>query len=120
MKWLLALLIAAAGVAAVYLFLRSPEPTYSAPKEAEQASVPRELASRPSDGEIVCTLDVSGMCCNGCSAKLHRALAAVPGVREAAVDFGSKSASAIVPSSLDIALLERALTFDDYAARARR
>ena len=79
-----------------------------------QPVCPFELA-----GEVVRVFDVEGMCCGGCAPKVFKALTAQPGVRAAAVDFDSHTARAIVPADADVAALERALTFDDYVAKAR-
>ena len=45
------------------------------------------------------------------------ALKGVPGVTEAAVDFDSGTASALVPESLDVEVLVASLHFDKYSAR---
>jgi copper chaperone CopZ len=58
------------------------------------------------------------MCCAGCRPKVYAALSKIPGVREAAVDVGS--ATAIVKKDVDVAALEKALTFDEYVAHARK
>jgi copper chaperone CopZ len=112
-KLLLVLLLASGGAAA-WIALQTPEPTYSAPR----AEVPSALASKPNAGEVVRTLDVEGMCCGSCRPKVYDALSKVPGVREAAVELGV--ASAIVDEKVEPAVLEKALTFDDYVAHARR
>jgi copper chaperone CopZ len=120
---LLLLLVLVAGIAFAYVAARSPEPTYAAPTPEELAveqGAPRALTVAPSAGETVRAFDVEGMCCNGCTRKLHEALIAVPGVRDAAVDFHTGIAEAVVPESLDAAELGRALTFDKYTATARR
>jgi copper chaperone CopZ len=111
-KLLLSLLVLAAGGAAAWIALRTPEPTYQPPRE-----VPSALASQPTEGELVRTLDVEGMCCGSCRPKVYDALAAVPGVREAAVEVGV--AQAIVDAKVEPAELEKALTFDKYVAHAR-
>lgn len=106
-------LIFVSGGAAAWIALRTPEPTYTAPR----ADVPAVLASQPQEGEVVRAFDVEGMCCGGCRPKVYDALAAVPGVREAAVEIGR--ATAIVDAKVEPAELEKALTFDKYVAHAR-
>jgi copper chaperone CopZ len=63
--------------------------------------------------------DVEGMCCFSCTDKLHTALLAVPGVREAAVNFDTGTVSAIADESVPTEALEAALNFDKYTAKAR-
>lgn len=115
---LIALIVLAAG-AAGYIVLRAKAPTYAAPVAAEQETIPRALLSEPATGEVVRVFDVEGMCCGGCAPKVFKALTAQPGVRAAAVDYDSHTARAIVPADADVAALERALTFDEYVAKAR-
>jgi Cu2+-exporting ATPase len=119
MKKLLPVLIALAAGATIYVWRTRANPTYVAPTLEEQATTPTTLTSTPGPGECVRVLDVSGMCCGGCPKKVRSALAAVPGVREAVVDFNAKTASVIAPAGLDVAKLEAAATFDEYAAKAK-
>lgn len=114
MKWILIFLVVAAGCAAAFIALRAEKPTYTAP-----VSVKTALASTPASGEVVREFAIEGMCCGSCAPKVYAALAAAPGVREAAVDFETATARAIVPSDADVAALEKAMTFDDYVATAR-
>ena len=64
-------------------------------------------------------MEVDGMCCQGCAAKLYAALGAVSGVREAAVDAAVGEASVVLPPDVEVALLESALTFEAYTAELR-
>jgi len=119
MKAPLMFLLVAAAAAAGYIVLRAKAPTYSAPVVAEQETIPTALLSQPGEGEVVRVFDVEGMCCGGCAPKVFKALTAQAGVRAAAVDYDTHTARAIVPADADVAELERALTFDDYVAKAR-
>jgi copper chaperone CopZ len=119
MKKLLPVLILLAAGATFYVWKTHAAPTYSAPKLEEQATTPTTLTTKPAAGECVRVLDVEGMCCGTCPAKVRRALADVPGVREAVVDFNTKTASVIVPQTLEAARLEAALHFDDYSGKVR-
>ena len=120
MKKLLPVLIVLAAGGMFYVWKTRGAPTYVAPALGEQATAPRTLSGSPAVGECVRVLDLSGMCCGGCPPKLQQALAAVPGVREAVVDFEAKTASVIAPEKLALTELESAATFDDYRAVARR
>jgi hypothetical protein len=111
-----------AAAALGWVALRAPAQDYVAPKATEvQAHVPapRALRSAPPEGCAIRTLDVAGMCCTGCTGKLHARLMAEPGVVDAAVDFEQGIAQAIVPVSSDAVALERALTFGKYTATLR-
>ena len=116
MKRFLPVLIAVAGLAAGWIAWRAPGPHREA---ANVRPTPLVLASEPGDGEVVRVFDVEGMCCTGCSGKLHAALLDVAGVREAAIDFESGTASALALESVDPRALETALNFDKYTAKAR-
>jgi copper chaperone CopZ len=118
-KLLVAFALLAAGSAAAYIALHSKEPTYQAPQKQPQELTPLVLASQPAAGELVRVFEVEGMCCGGCRPKVHAAAVAVPGVREAAVDQEAGTATVIVRADVDVATLERALTFDKYSAHAR-
>lgn len=98
--------------------LRAPEPQAAPPQPVVGVVVPYELRGEVPAGCVVRTIEVEGMCCEGCAAKLRSALLAVDGVREAAVDSVRGRALCVVPQELEVARLERALTFDDYHARA--
>jgi copper chaperone CopZ len=118
----IALLAAAAGALA-WIGLRADPPSYE-PPPADRAS--RELGAAPTRvaepapaGFALRVLDVEGMCCSNCSGKLWSALTRLEGVRAAGVDPVRGTAEALVPATFDVARLERALSFDDYRARAR-
>ena len=118
-KYALVALLAVAGSAAAFVALRAKDPTYVAPRQAQQSTIPFLLASEPGAGEAVRVLEVTGMCCGGCRPKVHAAALRVAGVREAAVDQEAGTATLLVRAEVEIATLERALTFDKYEAHAR-
>ncbi len=113
-------LVVVAGLAAVWLFQSTPAPTFEVPKEAPStfAPAPTVLLSKPGTGEVLRRLEVDGMCCKGCTGKLHKALVDFPGVREAAVDFETSLASMIVRDDIAVDALEQLLSFDKYSAKA--
>lgn len=118
----LSLLLIVAALGVFFIVRRTPEPTYVAPKledTRDGLQVPRYLSREPAAGERMCVLDVEGMCCAGCTTKVHAALLAVEGVQEASVDFVSKSAKTLVRDDIDPLELERALSFDKYSATMR-
>jgi Cu+-exporting ATPase len=120
-KSALALLLAAALGLAWVLVTRG-ERTFAAP-EAEEAPVapaPTVLVHGAGPGQVERAFDVAGMCCTNCTGKLHRALTAVPGVREAAVDFESATATVVVDEGVDPGLVLAALSFGKYAATPRQ
>jgi copper chaperone CopZ len=99
--------------------VRAKERTYTVPVHEEPQVIPAALVGAVPDGFTKRAFDVDGMCCQGCSAKLHGALLAVDGVRAAAVDPVLHRAEALVRTDVEPANLERALTFDKYVAHAR-
>jgi copper chaperone CopZ len=99
--------------------VRAKERTYTVPVHEEPRVIPTALTGAVPDGFTKRAFDVDGICCQGCSAKLHGALLAVDGVREAAVDPVLHRAEALVRTDVEPATLERALTFDKYVAHAR-
>lgn len=114
----LVLLLAAGGVLGTVAVL-ARERTYVVPEHEEPRSIPLALSGDVPSGYDVRTFDVEGICCQGCSSKLHGALLAVEGVREAAVDPLKHEVTALVRDDLADARLEAALTFDKYTAKAR-
>ena len=118
-KYALVALLAVAGSAATVVALRAKAPSYVAPPKVQQATIPFVLASEPAASEIVRVFEIEGMCCGGCRPKVHAAALGVAGVREAAVDQEAGTATLLVGSQVDVAALERALTFDKYEAQAR-
>jgi copper chaperone CopZ len=96
--------------------LRAGERSYVAP--VADADVPLRITSDVPEGFCLRTFDVQGICCQGCGGKLHGALLAVEGVREAAVDPIGKRVEVLVRSEIEVARLEQALTFGKYSARA--
>lgn len=120
MKKLTPVLIVLAAAGMLYVWKTRGEPTYVAPALGEQATAPRTLTGSPELGECVRVLDLDGLCGGCCAPKLQKALAGVPGVREAVIDFEAKTASVIALEKLALTELESAATFDDYRAVARR
>jgi copper chaperone CopZ len=118
-KYALVALLAVAGSAAAFVALRAKDPSYVAPQKVEQATIPFVLSSQPGAGETVRVFEVDGMCCGGCRPKVHAAALAVAGVREAAVDQEAGTATLLVSADVEVAALERALTFSKYEAHAR-
>jgi len=123
MRRLLVLAILAAGILAAFIALRAPAPSYVAPEESGAAAfspAPEKLRRAAAPGEAVRVFEVQGMCCEGCTGKLFASLTAVPGVRDAAVDLDAGTASVLAGEAVDVAALERALSFDKYTASLRR
>jgi copper chaperone CopZ len=116
MKPFLPVVLVVAAVATAWIVLGSEGPHREA---AAKEVAPRELSSEPGPGEVVRVIEVEGMCCFGCTDKLHAAALAVPGVREAAVDFESGTVSALAAETVAPDALETALNFDKYTAKAR-
>jgi copper chaperone CopZ len=116
MKLLLVLPLVLAGAVLGWIALSAEEPTYEPPVPGVADVVPTSLSGDVPVGMVVRRFRVTGMCCDGCSGKLYRSLAAVDGVREAAVDFRSATAQAVVPAGADDASLLASLRFDKYAA----
>ena len=116
-----ALLLVAAGAAA-WLFLTRSGPTYEPPSQDQivYAPAPTVLTRAPAAGELVQVLDVEGMCCQGCTGKLHARLLEQPGVHVAAVDLEAGTASALVAEGTDPGALAAALCFEKYVARPQR
>ena len=120
MKTVLALLLVAAAGLSWVLATRG-EPSFAAPvEEAPVAPAPTVLVHGAGPGQVERAFDVEGMCCTNCTGKLHRALVAVPGVREAAVDFESATARVVVDAVADPDAVLAALHFGKYTASARQ
>lgn len=114
------MLLGSAAAVLAWIAWRSPEPTEKptwAADEEGQVQVPTQLIGTLSEGAVQRELAVEGMCCNGCTHKLYDALLALPAVEQAAVDFESGRALAVVPADFDASELERALAFDKYSAK---
>src|SRR5262245_6114849 len=113
----LILLVAGGALGTVAVFAR--ERTYVVPEHAEPSFIPVALSGDVPAGCSVRTFAVEGICCQGCSSKLHGALMAVEGVREAAVDPLTSTVSAVVADGTPNERLAQALSFDKYRATAR-
>ncbi len=59
-------------------------------------------------------LDVAGMSCNHCKARVEKALSAVDGVQSAVVDL-EKGQASVEGDSLDVRALAKAVTHAGYA-----
>ncbi|HVS17597.1 MAG TPA: heavy metal-associated domain-containing protein [Planctomycetota bacterium] len=121
MKTVLALLlIAAAGLS--WVLATRGERSFAAPatEESPVAPAPTVLVHGAGPGQVERAFDVAGMCCTNCTGKLHRVLVAVPGVREAAVDFESGTALVVVDEGADEAAVQAALAFGKYSATLRQ
>ena len=108
-----------AGLVLGWIALSAEDPSFAVdrPREAPE-SVPYTLSGHLPPGCVVRALEVDGICCTGCAGKLFLALTDVEEVREVAIDPVLERAEAVVPASLDVAVLEQALTFDKYSAQA--
>ena len=110
-----------AGAALGIVAWRAGTPDYVPPRLVEAPDrVPIRLSAEVPPGYVVRSLEVEGICCDGCGGKLFVALTSLAEVREAAVDPILGVAQAVVPAGLDTARLEEALTFSKYSARLRR
>lgn len=112
--------LAVTGFVLAYVAHRAGARDYVPPSLAsEREVIPVQVSPEVPPGMIVHTFDVTGMCCEGCVAKLYRTLASVEGVREAAVDFQEGTAQVVVPTAADVTPLLSALAFDKYEAELR-
>ena len=121
MKLFLPALLLVAAAAAGWLYSTRSGPTYVPPSEPQvtYAPAPSVLTRAPAAGEAEVVLDVEGMCCRGCTGKLHARLMEQSGVHVAAVDLDAGTASAVVDSGVPPSDLAAALTFDKYSAQPR-
>jgi len=121
MKSLGLVLLVAAGAVLGWVAYRTPEPSYVVPElqAAEPEQIPLALTRVAQPGDVVRTFDVEGMCCNGCTGKLYRALAEHPSVNAAAVSFEHGTAQVSVAQEFDSTALVDVLTFDKYSAELR-
>ena len=110
------LLLVLVGLVCAGLAWRAGERTYEVPARPEIVPTPVALSGVVPAGHVATSLEVEGMCCTGCSAKLHGALLALDGVSEAAVDPVLGTAHAVVPEGFELERLVAALTFDKYTA----
>jgi copper chaperone CopZ len=115
-RWLLGLCLTGAVLA--FVALRAPEPTYVAPRHEAPLRFPLALTEEPLPGYVVRAFAVEGICCQGCGGKLGRALLAIDGVQEVAVDHLKGEVRASVRADVESEVLARALTFDKYSAEA--
>lgn len=119
MKSLAALLLVAAGALAWVLATRGGR-TYEAPvPEPPVLPAPTVLVHGAGPGQVERDFEVEGMCCRNCTGKLFASVTAVPGVREAAVDFETGLARVVVDAEVDPGLVLAALNFGKYSAVPR-
>ena len=111
------ILLLLAGVVLGWIALATDSPTFGQDRPVEIPDVvPASLTRAVPVGHVVRTFDVDGICCEGCAGKLFVAADELDGVVECAVDPRRKQVDMVVPTSLDVAALEEALTFDKYSA----
>ena len=94
---------------------RRPKDTVSLPAApAQPAAVENKESTNKEDLTMKKTLNVEGMMCGHCEARVKKALEAVPGVTEAAVSH--EAGTAIVTLSEDVAddVLKQAVEAQDY------
>ena len=116
MKILAALLLVAVGALAWVLATRG-ERTFDAPvQEAPVLPAPTVLVHGAGPGQVERDFAVEGMCCKNCTGKLFASVTAVPGVREAAVDFETGTAQVVVDETADAEQVLAALNFGKYTA----
>ena len=90
--------------------------------QAAPGSVPA-AAPRPAPGSAPARplrLGITGMTCASCAGRVERALHAVPGVRTAAVNLATETASVEADAALDADALRRAVTGAGYGLIERR
>jgi copper chaperone CopZ len=105
-----------AGAALGTIAVRAKERSYVVPTRPAPSAVPHALSGEVPPGCTVRRFDVEGMCCQGCAAKLHGALLALEGVREAALDSLAGTVEVVATAELADERLLAALTFDKYRA----
>ncbi|QGX39621.1 heavy metal translocating P-type ATPase [Permianibacter aggregans] len=96
----------------------SPEVSEQRLRDAVMAAgyrVPRDEAPRIETREW--TLQLTGMSCASCVARIEKALSAVPGVNQASVNFAAEKATVIGPPTLDPNVLLKAVALAGYGAR---
>jgi copper chaperone CopZ len=119
MKTLVALLLLAIGALAWVLGTRGERSFERPAEEAPVLPAPTVLVHGAGPGQVERDFDVEGMCCKSCTGKLFASVTAVPGVREAAVDFESASARVVVDEGTDPERVLAALNFGKYTTTPR-
>jgi len=114
-RLLVPLLFAGAVLGAIAWKARARDYVVGAPA----GTFPVRLEGEVPDGCEVRVFEVDGICCGGCAAKLHDAVAMVEGVRRLAVDPATKEVQVLVRAEVDPERLTQALTFDEYVAHPR-
>jgi Cu+-exporting ATPase len=71
-----------------------------------------------SNGTFPRTLEIEGMHCASCVARVEKALAGVPGVQSASVNLATERAEVMATSGVTAAVLEEAVRRAGYTARA--
>lgn len=119
MKVLPYVALALAGTGFAVIAFRAPEQDYVAPTAADveaHHAAPQKLEGEIPAGCTVLTIEVSGMCCTGCTGKLYDRLRVTPGFVEGAVSFEDGIAQVVVSKDADPAAFAGALQFDKYSA----
>lgn len=114
--------LGSAGLALAWVAWRAPARDYVAPTAQEieaHVAAPQALDGELPAGSVVRTIEVSGMCCTGCTGKLYARLEATPGFVKAAVSFERGVAELALPGGADPAPFVAALQFDKYDAKLR-
>lgn len=119
MKSLAALLLIAAGALVWVLATRGGRTFESPVPEPAVLPAPTVLVHGAGPGQVERDFDVEGMCCKNCTGKLFASVTALPGVREAAVDFETGLARVVVDAEIDPERVREALSFGKYSATPR-
>lgn len=97
----------------------------AAPDEFTQETTPAATAAKPAahlvEGTVRGTaqLTIMGMTCASCAATVEKALAGVPGVRQAHVNLATEVATVETERAVEVAALARAATQSGYQATLR-
>jgi len=113
------LALALAGTGLAVIAFRAPGQNYVAPTVADveaHHAAPQRLEGEIPAGCTVLTIQVSGMCCTGCTGKLYDRLRLTPGFVEGAVSFQDGIAQVVVSKDADSEAFVSALQFDKYEA----
>lgn len=116
MRILAVLVLVAAGALAWVLATRGERSFAASPAEAPVLPAPSVLVHGAGPGEIERAFEVEGMCCRNCTGKLYASVTAVPGVREAAVDFERGLARVVTDAGVAAGAVQAALSFGKYTA----
>ena len=99
---------------------RAPARDYVAPAAADVEAhhpAPQSLQGEIPEGCTVRTIEVSGMCCLGCTGKLYDRLRPIPGFVDGAVSFEDGVARVVMSKDAEPEAFASALRFDKYEAK---